>query len=241
MKPSRALAASRFVSVFALAIAASAAFAQAPEGKVYTLGPFDRLEVDGTARITLTQGERDQVFVAGDAAVQRGVEVQVTNHRLHIQSGGGWKFWNSDRLQIEVQVRQLSQLVLSGNGDVMAAGPFRSDQLAVSISGAGSVRFDRLTAGRLKFDISGAGDAQLAGQVNELALSVSGKGKLLAEQLRAGSASVSISGVGNANVWVTDTLKVSISGVGTVDYWGQPEVRRSVSGLGSVNALGDKR
>jgi hypothetical protein len=212
-----------------------------PEGRLYTPGPFDRLDVAGSALVKLSQGERDQIFITGDAEVQKSVDVDLSNNRLSIRPTGGWKFWHTARLQIEVQMRHLSQLILSGASDLHAPAAIRSDKLSVSISGAGLARFDDLITDNLRFDISGAGDGVLAGQVGELTLSVSGKGKVLAEQLRAARATVSISGIGNANLWVTDSLRVSISGIGSVDYWGQPEVRRSSSGLGSITARGDKR
>jgi len=222
-------------------LALAAASVQAQEGKLYEPGPFDRLEVSGSARVRLIQGDRDQVFIAGDAAVQEGLQVELRNKRLLIRPAGSWKFWSKTRLQVEVQMREVSQLNLSGASDLHAAGPIKSPNLFVRISGAGQVKLDDLTAGMLRFDISGAGDGQLAGSVTELSLSVSGKGTLLAEQLRAKRASVAISGVGNATLWATEYLRVGISGIGTVDYWGQPELMRSTSGLGSVNARGDKR
>jgi hypothetical protein len=236
----------RMLSFLLLALAAAGAHAQAPEGRpegrLYEPGAFDRLEVDGSAKVRLIQGDRDQVFIAGDASVQEGIELELSNKRLRIRPAGGWKFWNRARLQIEVQMRTISQLSLSGASDLNSSGPIKAEKLSVSISGAGLVRLDELAAESLRFDISGAGDGQLAGSVEELSLSVSGKGKLLAEGLRAGRATVSISGVGSANLWVTEMLKVSISGVGSVDYWGQPQqVRRSTSGLGSITARGDKR
>lgn len=222
-------------------IAAAHAQTLAPEGRLYTPGPFDRLDVAGSAQVKLSQGERDQVFIAGDAEVQKGVDVDLANNRLSIRPTGGWKFWHNARLQIEVQMRQLSQLILSGASDLHAPAAIKSEKLTVSISGAGLARFDELMVDQMRFDISGAGDGMLAGQVGDLVLSVSGKGKVQAEQLRAARATVSISGIGNANLWVTDSLRVSISGIGSVDYWGQPEVRRSSSGLGSITARGDKR
>jgi hypothetical protein len=212
-----------------------------PEGRLYAPGAFDRLEVDGSALIKLTQGARDQIFISGDSNVRDSVEVSLANKRLRISSAGSWKFWNSGRLQIDVQMREVSRLSLSGTGDLYAPGPIKSEQLAISISGSGVARFDDLHVDQLRFDISGAGDGQLVGKVDELKLNISGKGKLLADQLRAENAVVSISGVGNAILWVTDSLRVSISGVGTVDYWGQPDVKRSTSGLGSVNSRGEKQ
>ena len=51
-----------------------AAFAQAPEGRVYTPGAFDAIEVSGAAAVRFVQGEVDEVFVEGGADAQRAVE-----------------------------------------------------------------------------------------------------------------------------------------------------------------------
>lgn len=230
------------VPLTALAALLFAGCAQAqPEGKLYTPGTFDRLDVAGSAQVKLTQGDRDQVLVHGDAVAQKNLQLELTGSRLLIRSTDSWKFWSNARVQVEVQMRKLSEISLSGASDLRAAGPIRVDKLSVSISGAGLVRMDELHAGEIRFDISGAGDGQLAGQAGELSLSVSGKGKLLAEQLKATKARVSISGIGSANLWVTDDLKVSVSGIGDVDYWGSPNVKRSTSGMASITGHGDKR
>jgi len=216
--------------------------AQAPEGKVYAPGPFDDVVLDGAGQVRLVQGDRDEVFVAGDAQAQDDVDIHVRNGRLVINLPGSWKFWNNGNgAQVEVRVRQLRRLTLSGANDVIAAGPLSGDQLTVNMAGSGVARFDQLQVGKLNFDISGAGEGQLAGKVDQLRLSVSGKGKIGAEQLRSDGASVSISGVGNAALWVVRALSVQISGAGHVDYWGQPTVRKSISGFGSVEARGDKQ
>ena len=218
------------------------AHAQAPEGKVYAPGPFDSVVLDGAGQVRLVQADRDEVFVAGDAQAQEEVDIHVKNGRLLIDLPGSWKFWNNGSgAQVEVRVRHLSRLTLSGANDVIAAGPITSDQLTVNMAGSGVARFDQLQVGKLNFEISGAGEGQLAGKVDQLRLSVSGKGKIGAEQLRTDGASVSISGVGNAVLWTVHALNVQISGAGHVDYWGQPTVRKSISGFGSVEARGDKQ
>ena len=213
----------------------------ATEGQLYAPGDFERLEIAGAAYVRLLQGDRDQVFIAGGPEVQKSVELELRRDRLVIRPAGGWKFWNASRLQIDVLMRQLSQLVISGSSEVRAPGPLRAERLAVQISGAGQVRFDELQAEQLRFVVSGAGDGLLRGQVRDLQLQVSGKGKLIAEQLRATRATVGISGIGNANLWVSDDLQIHVSGIGTIEYWGQPEVHRHTSGFATVKALGDKR
>ena len=212
------------------------------EGKVYAPGPFDSVVVDGAGQVRLVQGERDEVFVLGDDRAQEGVDIRLVGGRMKIDLPGSWKFWNNGSgAQVEVRMRHLSRLTLSGANDVFAPGPINGDQLTISMAGSGLVRFDQLQVVRLNFDVSGAGEGQLSGKVEQLKLSVSGKGKIGAEQLRAGSADVSISGVGNAQLWTANELRVQISGAGHVEYWGQPTVRKSISGFGSVDARGDKQ
>lgn len=232
----------RFLALAALLLGPALAFAQAPEGRVYTPGPFDSVVLDGAGQVRLVQGDRDEVFVAGDAQAQEAVDIRLRGGRLVIDLPGSWKFWNNGSgAQVEVRVRHLSHLTLSGANDVIAAGPISGDQLTVQMAGSGVARFDQLQVGKLNFEISGAGEGQLAGKVDQLRLSVSGKGKIGAEQLRTDGASVSISGVGNAVLWTVHALNVQISGAGHVDYWGQPTVRKSISGFGSVEARGDKQ
>jgi hypothetical protein len=225
----------------ALVVAPGLAQAQVPEGKVYAPGPFDSLVVDGAGQVRLVQADRDEVFVPGGADAQEAVSVRLVGSRMKIDLPGGWKFWsNGASTQVEVRVRHLSRLTMSGANDVIAPGPFSGDQLSISLAGSGLARFDQLQVGRLRFDISGAGEGQLIGRADELSLSVSGKGKIAAEQLRTGSADVSISGVAHAQLWTVHDLRVQISGAGHVDYWGQPTVKKSISGFGSVDAKGDK-
>jgi len=225
----------------AVALAPALARAQAPEGKVYAPGAFDSVEVDGSGQVRLVQADRDEVFVPGDESAQDAVEVRLRGDRLKIELPGGWRFWKSSGAQVEVRMRHLRRLTLSGSNDVVAPGPITGDQLAVGMAGSGVARFDQLQVGRLDFEISGAGEGQLAGKVERLNLSVSGKGKIGAEQLRASTADVSISGVANATLWAVADLRVQISGAGHVEYWGQPRVQKSISGFGSVDARGDKQ
>lgn len=211
------------------------------EGRLYALEQLQRLELAGSAQLRLVQGERNEVFIHGDEDVQRSVQLEQTGGRLLIRPAGGWKFWNSQRLQVEVMMRELQQLVLSGASDVHAPGPVRLAALQVNISGAGQARFDDLQARQLSFIISGAGEGQLRGRVSAMRLIVSGKGRLDAEQLRSNTAAVGISGIGSARLWVSDALEVKVSGIGEVEYWGSPEVRISSSSMSTVKALGEKR
>lgn len=210
-------------------------------GRLYTPGPFDRVELAGAARVTLVQGDKDQVFVAGDADVQRDIDVQLNDRQLVVRPSGGWKFWSASRINVFIEMRQLKQLTISGASDLLAPGPLNLDRLRLFISGAGQARLEQLQARELVFVISGSGDGQLAGQVNNVVLQISGKGKVVADRLQAKRARVNVSGLGNVVLWATDELAANISGVGSIDYFGQPQVLRSLSGMGTITARGDRR
>ena len=229
------------MKTLALTLALLAGLAQAQEGRSYTPGAFDRLEVDGLARITLTQGPEDRVFVHGDAKTLERVEVERNGSRLLIHTESNWKFWRKESLQMDVQMREPRAITLSGASDLTASGAIRTPRLSIEVSGAADVRLDAIDTDELRFDVSGAGDGRLAGRTDMLVITLSGTGKIKAEDLKAKAAKVDISGAGGARLWVTDALNVSISGIGDVDYWGKPgKISRDTSGLGSIKALGDK-
>ena len=216
---------------------ASAQTAKA-EGRTYAPGRFDSIEINGTATVQFVQGTVDQVFVEGGDDAQRAVALDAQNGILRISPGGAWKFWDARRLRIEVTARELARVTISGAADFAAIGPVRADRLAVVISGAGSVRFDRIDAETLNFQVSGSGDGQVAGAVRELLVRISGRSEFRGEALKAERGRVSISGVGDAKVWVAQELDVAVAGIGKVDYWGTPTVRRHVSGAATITERG---
>jgi hypothetical protein len=228
--------------LYLLAAAALPALAAdpAPEGRNYTPGEFSAIDISGSAAVRFTQGPSEQVFVEGGEEAQKSVQLDVHEGTLFIRPAGGWKFWNSRRVQLSVTARELRKLMISGAADVVATGPVQIQRLDVSISGAGLARFDKLRGEQLRFHVSGAGDGQMAGSVNELAVSVSGRSEFRGEQLQCERANVQVSGIGDVKVWVTQNLAVTVSGVGTVDYWGTPQLSRRSAGIARINDRGPK-
>lgn len=203
--------------------------------------PFDTIDISGSAVVRYTQGPQDQALVDGDAEMQRSVRLVVQNGRLQVQPTGGWKFWNSKRVQVNVSSRELKRVSVSGAADFLALQPVQAENLAVSISGAGLAHFDQLRADELNFTVSGAGNGNFAGSVDRLKVQISGRSDFRGEGLAAQAARVTVSGIGHVRVWVQQDLSVSVSGIGTVDYWGNPaHVKRQSSGLATLNDRGPK-
>ncbi len=223
---------------------ASAAHANldAVPGKTYAPGPFDSLYLTGTATVRFLQGDRDEVFIEGDQAVQDEVEVALEGKRLVVRSRGSWKFWRSpqQRTRMVVVARDLRSLKVSGAGNFLAPEAVNVAQLQVDISGAAVARFDKLHTDRLVFAVSGAGDGHFTGQAPTVVVNIAGKGDFYGADLEAQQAKVSISGLGKARLWVHKTLDANISGIGTVEYFGLPVVSKKATGVGRYNERGPR-
>ncbi|MBC8120130.1 MAG: DUF2807 domain-containing protein [Burkholderiaceae bacterium] len=223
-----------------LACGSAPSWAQPGQPRVFATEPFDTIEISGAADVRFTQGSTDQVTVRSGGDDVRDKVFEVRDRKLRIGLSGAWRFWDSDKMRIEVQARDLTRVTISGAGDFRAPTSMRVGQLVVLISGAGSARFDQLSAETLSFQIAGAGDGHVAGSTKDLTLKISGHGEFRGEDLRSERADVSVSGVGEARIWAVQELRIAVSGAAQIDYWGAPTVKRSVSGAAKVIERGSK-
>lgn len=236
----RAFLLRRLLPAALVLLAAGPAQAGPPSCKPCWPGSFDSIEISGSANVRFTQGTVDQVTVEGDEEAQRAVELEVRGGVLYVRPSGAWKFWSSRRTQLDITARELRRLTITGAADLIAAQPVQCQRLDVQIAGAGLARFDRLQAEAVRFQVSGAGDGQMAGSVGELTIDVSGRGDFRGENLKSERVRVQLTGIGEVQVWATQWLGLAVSGVGTVEYWGTPQVQRRASGIARVQARGPK-
>lgn len=230
-----------WLPALAAALLPAAGHAQAwPSCKPCSPGSFDSIEISGSANVRFMQGAVDQVTVEGDEEAQKSVELEVRGGVLYVRPSGSWKFWSSRRTQLDITARELRRLTITGAADLVAAQPVQCQRLDVHIAGAGLARFDKLHAESVRFQVSGAGDGQMAGTVTELTIDVSGRSEFRGENLRSERARVQVTGIGEVQVWATQWLGIAVSGVGTVEYWGAPQVQRRTSGIARVQSRGPK-
>jgi hypothetical protein len=105
---------------------------------------------------------------------------------------------------------------------------------AITLSGAGSITANNLSAEALAITSSGAGKITTAGKTIDQSVTLSGAGSYDGAAFDSETASVQISGFGGAVVKVSRELKASISGAGSIEYIGSPQVTQDISGVGSI-------
>jgi hypothetical protein len=109
---------------------------------------------------------------------------------------------------------------------------------SIAIRGSAQVRAAAVSTPRLALEISGSGDAQVAGRADSLEVRISGSGDVKAARLAAQRATVAISGSGDATLWAREALRVRVAGSGDVAYYGDPKLEKTIAGSGSVRRLG---
>jgi hypothetical protein len=125
----------------------------------------------------------------------------------------------------------VSNLILSGSGDIFFSGS--ADVLKCSISGSGSIELG-LGCNILEADISGSGEMEIYGNANNGDFDISGSGSIRAYDFVLQECNATISGSGSIYLTVEDYLNVNISGSGNVYYMGSPDLDTKITGSGSV-------
>jgi len=200
---------------------------------------FSRIRVDGTADVLLVQGTEHSVTVEASARSLRDIRTEVSDGTLMIQSSERHRWWSrllgraSRSPRIVVTFRNLEAIVAAGTVTIRS-DELKLDRLAISASGAATLKLAGLEAKAFVFDGSGAIKADVGGRVAEQSISISGAGDYRAPGLASQQARIAVSGAGRVVVNAAKTLDVEISGAGTVDYLGNPEVTKKVSGAGRV-------
>jgi hypothetical protein len=179
-----------------------------------TVGAFSKIEVSGAATLDVEIGNITTLAVATDDNVLPLIETKVEGDTLHIRPVKNYR--STLGVKVKITTPALEGVTTSGACDISARG---------------------LEAKAFALDISGAGNAHLAGKTAVFAVHLSGAGNIEAADLAAENVEVEISGAGHAVVCATASLDASVSGVGAVRYTGHPaEVKKNVSGFGSITA-----
>ncbi|HMN30753.1 MAG TPA: head GIN domain-containing protein [Caldilineaceae bacterium] len=196
----------------------------------------------GFGELTVTQGEDEGLTITTDDNLLPYIKTSSSGGVLTIGfEDGGWTpvIRPSDSIRFALTVNSLDSLDLSGAGTVKAER-LTGDGLTLRQSGAGQISIGDLRASDLTVDMSGAGNIDLAGQVTNQTVELSGLGNYEAGNLESQSAAVTLSGAGNAPVWANEQLDAQLSGAGSIKYYGEPQVHSQVSGLGDITGLGAK-
>jgi hypothetical protein len=203
------------------------------------LPPFTRIDVTGTAEVTLVQGSAESVTLPANPPRKSRVDAEVRNGTLYVESTDDTRWWDmivgggGRSIPVTVTFRDIDAIAAAGTVR-LNAGAIKVAALKISGAGGTQVSIEDLTTGQFRLSGAGALKAEIAGKADTQSVAISGAGDYRGGKLVSQDATVTVAGAGKVVVNAQKTLKATISGAGSVDYIGDPEVTKSVSGAGSV-------
>jgi hypothetical protein len=184
------------------------------ETRELDLKEFQKIDVGGAFDLEITLGDEQKVTMTIDDNLWDNLEAEVHGNTLEID----WdKSCQPDSdCTVVIVVRELKGMDIHGAADVEIEG-YHGDSFS--------------------FDVSGAAELEMDGEVDELDINVSGAGDIDTRDLMAKSVEISVSGAGEAKVYASESFEGRVSGVGNIHYWGDPEHQKTkVSGLGNIKS-----
>ncbi len=175
---------------------------------------FDAVELHGVGNLSIQQTGSESLTVEAEEDILPKIRTEVENNRLIVGPEPGASIYTNGPINYELTVKDLNALKVSGSGNIDAES-ISTDELAVTISGAGDVR------------LSGKADSQ--------EISILGAGAYQAEDLESKEAKIAITGSGSVIVNASDELDAGIIGSGSVRYIGDPTVSQNIIGAGRVS------
>ena len=173
---------------------------------------FSRLDLAGSANVTVVAGGRQSVVVRADNNLIRYVTTNVVAGTLIIDTTGS--FTTRIPMSLKVSAPSLAAVTLSGSGEISVSG-IKAPRLIVTLPGSGTL-YASGTAARLDVTLGGSGLAQLSNLV-------------------ARDAHAVVTGSGLIRLMVTASLDATVSGTGAIIYDGNPpHVTPNVTGTGAV-------
>jgi hypothetical protein len=169
-------------------------------------GAFTKIDISGSATVYIKQGQQHTITISGN---NQNENVAINENKLSLS--------DLYAQPIYITMPALTEIEISGNGEVFIDSAFVIDELDIEVSGNGKNKM-HLTGGTINITASGNYQATLSGSANVLNAKVSGKASVDADQLVLKNSHIKVSGLGKFSLDVRDSLTTKISGKGTVTY-----------------------
>ncbi len=188
------------------------------------------------ADIYLTQADSFSFEIEARNKVIRLLETEVVNGILRIKLDRDSDIWdNFDKATIRISAPSFEKLNFSGAGKIRAINKLKGRNLDIVVSGANTLEIDDTEYDSLSLELSGVGNIDMMGKVQNARILLSGTGNIDLMDLVIQNAQCDISGLGNLSCNVENVLDAEVSGMGRIKYKGEPKsIKKSISGLGKV-------
>ncbi len=226
-----------------------------PVDRNFNVSDFHGIEVSGGFDVILIQGNSESATVTAQENLFDYITIKVEDGTLKIYTRNN--IMATQQLKARITFKSISDLNVSGGGDVSGETPVNVEGLSVNITGGGDFS-SIINSGEVRCHITGGGDAEIKGNIKDYNLDITGGGDLKSEvnasvifcritgggdlflrsTEKTSDAVLDIIGGGDMDVEInTEKLKCSVAGGGDATLSGQAtEFEINLNGGGDVNA-----
>jgi hypothetical protein len=202
-----------------------------------TTSGYDAIKISGSFDVDLVAGKEGKITMKGEENILSAIIVEVEDNTLKIYVKKNMNIRSSMGKKVEVTVpfEKISELSLSGSGDITSKDNIKNDKFMAKLSGSGNFNLG-VDSNSLDLNLSGSGNVHLKGTADNFTTKLSGSGDIDAANLKSKNVDVNVSGSGNSKVNCNESLTARVSGSGDIKYTGNPEKRDvKVSGSGNIS------
>lgn len=202
--------------------------------KTVSTGDYDTVKVVGSMDVHLEAGNEGNITIETDSNILESVVIEEQNGTLKIKMKKGVSYKSKHGVHVTVPFESLSEVSLTGSGDVDSKDALKGSNLKVNVTGSGDVVLP-VAMSNVEATITGSGDVGLSGETQNLEVKVTGSGDFSGSKLTSQNTEVSVSGSGDARVVAKDNLVARVYGSGDIEYSGNPNKRDTkTSGSGDI-------
>lgn len=215
----------------------------------FTFSDFKQVDVGSAFEVEITQADSYRVSVTADDNLFEYIQVSREGETLKIGLKTVSLQWPVT-LKAVVTMPQLSGLNISGATRGTVSGFSSTENLDIEVSGASSLDLADISAGDVKFDVSGAskvtGDfitgnvdfdvdgassVQLEGSASDIVVDADGASRVKLAGFTVNNANINLGGASRGTVNLDGRLDADLSGASKLEYMGEPT-------MGTINTSG---
>ncbi len=205
------------------------------ESKVYNLGDYKTIRLEGGFRVYLIQGDHYEVKVKSpDIDVFDKINIRNSGQRLSVKVNQS--IFDYSRVNLYFTFKDLRELEIEGGVSLKTNGYLDLTDFSTRIKGGANIDLN-MKAQTVKIVGEGGFLFEIKGVTDLLDVSISGAGHVSASEMKSDDVNFAIYGFGTGSVHPIKTLDAHIEGVGMIKYKGSPRVTQTIDGLGSVKPL----
>ena len=197
--------------------------------KEIEIGPFERIVLDTSVRLVLTNDSLDGAIVEGPDFVLSRLNIFQKEEVLHVETDGFFGFRKAQMPQLTLNADGLQQVRSNFPVEISNTDTLEIENLRVVVSGRGSFTECDLTlrGGNMNISAYGSnvGDHRLSGKVEKLVVVSEGLTSVDASELVARVVNYRQSSVNPGFVHATEKLTVNMLSSGNLYYRGDCDVQ----------------